>query len=183
MITTVFLTLFQIIKIKFNKRNRINEEIIYLNTNLYNFIFGFLYLISLIIWLILLKIEIQEVDYLLKQDYVSNVFQLLNFEYLENLRKYFYDNSMIMKNYYIVYFLKQLPYMLFWTNFSLWMSILFFYKGYQKNIIYETGILVNSAIIDWNKIIDYKWSNIYKKGYLIKVSIIIWCLHCLSFMT
>ncbi len=168
MITTVFLALFQICKIKFNKRNRINEEIIYLNKNLYNFIFGLANFICAIASIICFIYEAQDIYKLLKVDYISNVFQLLNFEFMEELREYFFENTMIIQLYHIVKFLNNAPNLIFWFNFNLWISILFFYKGFQKNIIYETGILFNSAIIDWNKIIDYKWSNVHKKRILDK---------------
>ncbi|MBP1925101.1 hypothetical protein J2Z76_000958 [Sedimentibacter acidaminivorans] len=163
MITIVFLALFQIFKIEFNKRNRINEEIIYLNKNLYNFIFGLANFICAIASITCFIYEAQDIYRLLKIDYISNVFQLLNFEFMEELREYFFQNTMITQLNHIVNFLNNAPNLIFWFNFNLWISILFFYEGFQKNLIYKKGILVNSAIIDWNKIIDYKWSNVYKR--------------------
>jgi len=69
---------------------------------------------------------------------------------------------MIIQLYYTVKFLNNTPNLFISINLNLWISILFFYNAHQKTVIYETGILVNAEIINWNKIIDYKWSKVYK---------------------
>lgn len=161
-IITILFTHYQFYKNKFDRRKRKNVEIIILNKNYLNFnlIAGLAYFIFFIIFTVLFTYEIHRMYY---KDYINSIFQLFSYEYLENLRIVFYENNMVSQLCNIVVYQKAFLNYMFWINFSLCFFILNFYIGWQKNIIYEMGILVNGSVIKWDEVIDYNWSNSYER--------------------
>ncbi|WMJ76419.1 MULTISPECIES: hypothetical protein [unclassified Sedimentibacter] len=167
-ILTFGFTFFEIFNISSRIKKRLIEEIIILNYNISNFIYAFIYIIILISWLVLLNNKIRNVNFLIAGNYIRNIFQLLDFEALRSAKEYFYENNMVAHFYQTVIFIKDFPNYLFWSSFSLCMSILFLYKGFQKNRIYESGIMHNCKIIKWPGIKNYIWSDPYKSKVLDK---------------
>lgn len=160
----VLLTFARIFKNQFNRRSRRSKEVIKLNRNFNYLILGLIWFVIFIIWITLFSYRVQETCDVLNEDYIDNVFQLFNMEYLESLRNYFYKNLMISKLLTIVRYQNNLVKMISWILISLSISVWYLYSGWQKNIIYKSGILVNNRFLNWEKIIDYKWSDFYEKG-------------------
>lgn len=136
---------------------------IVLNRSLIHLTFGLIWVVICITWSILFIYRFQEVYHLLNEDYISSGFQLLNVKYLESLRNYFYDNSMVTHLATTVYYQNNLLNIMTWIIGSLCISILYLYIGWQKNVIYKNGMLINGRILNWNRVIDFKWSDTYGK--------------------
>ncbi|TGE37752.1 hypothetical protein E4K67_13645 [Desulfosporosinus fructosivorans] len=110
---------------QFYKRKRKNEEIIRINRNLYNFIDGFAWLLLLIIFFSLFFDSSYKLYYLLNKGYINSIFQLLDVEYLEILRKHFVENNMLNELITIVHYKNNLVRMLLEIFGSLACSILY----------------------------------------------------------
>lgn len=162
-ICIVLFTIIRISKNQLDRKQRKNKEIIRLNRSLTNLTFGFIWVVFFIIWSSIFVNGAQKVYQLLNEEYINSIFQLLNVEYLKSLRRYFYENSMLMQLSVIAYYESNLLNMLTWIIGSFCVSILHFHMGGQKNAIYENGVLVNGKIVNWQEITNYKWSNDYKE--------------------
>lgn len=147
---------------QFNIRKRKTIEIIKLNRSITDRAFMLRHFVAYFGCSILIFYENQKFYNLLKDFYVSNAFQLFNYDFLESLSGYFRQNNMIREYYYIVAHQGMLLIMKYGIILLIFQSIINLI-GLQKSIVYETGILVNNRIITWDKINDFKWSNDYKK--------------------
>ncbi|WZL71972.1 hypothetical protein QBE52_12765 [Clostridiaceae bacterium 35-E11] len=145
------------------QRQQRNKEIIKLNKNLHFLALGLIWFIFFIIWSAIFINKVRDAYHLLHNDYINSVLQLINIEYLESLRNYFYKKSMLMELMTIVQYKKNLLNMLTWIVGSLCMAIFYLYIGWQENVIYDNGILIHNKVLNWREIIDYEWSNAYEK--------------------
>lgn len=162
-ICIVLFTVIYIIKNHFDRKQRKSKEIIRLNRSLTNLLFSFFWFAFFIIFLFIFIKNAQKVYHLLNQDYINNIFQLINVEYLKSLRMHFYENSMLMELSVIAYYQSNLLNMLTWIIGSFCIFILHINIGGQKNTIYEDGLMINGKIVNWKDITNYKWSNDYRK--------------------
>ncbi|SMB86100.1 hypothetical protein SAMN00017405_1116 [Desulfonispora thiosulfatigenes DSM 11270] len=170
-ILNIGLILFVLIKIYKDKKIRRQGKdkiIIELNKNLNSMIASLIWFVTFIILLRIFIIKTNEVYHLLHQDYINSIFQLFNLEYLEHLRKYFLDNNMTRELVTIVSYKSNILSTLTLIIVSFCSLILESYLGWQRNIVYEHGILFKSETISWNDIVDYQWSKVYKNNLLKK---------------
>lgn len=167
-ISLVLYTIINVFKDQFNRRQRKYKEIIILDRSIDSLFHGLPSLAIFFIFLTFFIIRTRETYYILKEGYIDNIFQLLNVDYLDYLRRYFSDKAMLWQLYTIVRYKKDLITLITGGSCSFSDSLSHLYKGFQQNIIYESGILYNGLFIYWDQIVDYKWSNIYEKKYFIK---------------
>jgi len=160
----IIVTVITIFKAEFDRKQRKNKEIIRLNWSLINLTYAFIWTALFITWLIIFINSVQKVYRLLNKEYIDSVFQLVNIKYLRSLRGYFFENYMLIHLNAIAHYESNFLLMLGWTIGSFCLSISHLHRGWQKNAIYENGILVNDKIINWHDIVSYGWSRSYKEG-------------------
>lgn len=160
-----------ILKSQIYRRRRKGEEIIRLNRSSRFLVYGSVEFLLFLILLILFINNAYDVYQKLNGVYISSVFQLLNIQYLESLRKYFFENSMLIELTTIVFYQKSLINTLFAIFGVFTISMFDFYIGWQRNIIYDNGILLNDKIVDWHKVTDIGGVVLKKRNYLDKVNI------------
>ncbi|SFH18980.1 hypothetical protein SAMN05660649_04216 [Desulfotomaculum arcticum] len=155
----VSFTLIQIITDQI-KRKRIRDKIILkLNRNYSQLLLGLIWLAFFLIWSFLLITEAQELYHSLGSTYINSVYQVLDLGYLQSLRSYFYENSMLRELNNIASYQHQLPSKLVWVFGSACLSILYFYKGCRHIEFIDNGIFLSGQIIRWDEIINFKWSS------------------------
>lgn len=152
-----------IFKVEFDRKQRRNKEILSLNRNVTYLTYGFIWAILFIIWSTLFINNTQKLYQLLNEEHLDSIFQLFNIEYLRDLRAYFLKNSMLSQLIAIAHYESNFFRMLIWIIGTLCLAISHLHRGWQKNVIYEYGVLVNGKIIKWEEVISYKWVNDYKK--------------------
>ncbi len=166
-ICIILFTLIAIIKGQWDKKQiKIKEQellVINKNLSLSNLNISLIWFLLFIVWSILFITSFKETYDLLNKDYLNSIFQLFNFQYLEELRRYFFDNNLIRELSTTVYYLYKVLNMLTWTIGTLCISIFHFYTRSQNNVIYEKGILNNGKMLSWDKIIHYSWSDYYQR--------------------
>ncbi len=167
-ISIVLFTVISIYKDQSNRRRRKNTQIIVLNRNINYLLQGLASIVFFIIFSSLFISKIHWTYSIVNENYIDSVFQLLDFKHIASLRQYFYDNSMLREFHAIACYQADLLPILTWIIGCFCFSILYFYKGRQRNIIYEEGILEEGYLIKWDRILAYKWSNVYQKRYFMK---------------
>jgi len=163
-ICIIVFTAINIFKDEFDRKRRKNKQILRLNRSLTKLTYGFIWAVLFIIWSTLFINNAQKLYQLLNEEYLDSIFQLLNVEYLRNLRAYFYKNSMLIQLSVIAHYESNFFRMLIWIIGTFCLTISHFQRGWQKNVIYEDGVLVSGKIIKWDEVINYKWANDYKKS-------------------
>lgn len=164
-IAFIILTLSQIY-ISENKRRK-NREIIKLSGILKRFVYGIIYLTFFIIFFIFMLNDFLKIYKLISNDYDLSFIQLFNFNYIDNLIGG-YGEKNIVKHTYISIYKDQIYKSLLWLVITLCQSIYNFYIWYHKNIIYESGILIDGIMIPWQEIDDYKWGGSYENKFFEK---------------
>lgn len=124
-----------------------------------------LWIVIFITWSVLFFNSALKTYSILHEKYLVNVFQLLNYDYLDSLREYFFENTMVCHLLYLVPYHNSFYGMLTWIIGSLILSLFHFYLWLQKNTIYEDGILSNGKLTKWDEVIDYEWSNVYERKF------------------
>ncbi|MHB8074880.1 hypothetical protein [Desulfosporosinus fructosivorans] len=104
----------------------------------------------------------------MNKGYINSIFQLLDVEYLEYLRKHFVENNMLNELITIIHYKNNLVNMLLGIFGSLACSILYLYRGRQQNVIYENGIFYNDHLLNWDKVISYRWRSDNKNEFFRK---------------
>jgi len=165
-ISIIAIIIITLSEIYINKRRK-NREIIKLSGSLSRFIYGKIYLTLFIIFFIILLNNFLKIYKLLGNDYDLSFFQLLNFEYIDNLIRS-YEEKNIIKHIEISIYEHQIYKSLLWIVFTLCQSISNLYIWYHKNIIYESGILINGILIAWQEIDDYRWGGSYENKFFEK---------------
>ncbi len=156
----ILFTLVQIAIDRSKKKKRKHKVLSKLNRGTYN-----PHLAFTIIWFAIffmsafsLVNEVKELYQLLGKEYISSVGQSLSVHYLENLREYFYENSMLIKFHEVTHYQRQLPSMLTWAIGSFCVSVWNLYQLWQDSEILEDGLFFSGQHIGWDEIIKYKWN-------------------------
>lgn len=105
---------------------------------------------------------------LLKKDYLSSIYQLFDFSYLKYMAQYFIENEMYVHSVQTNLLRNEMIKNLSIIILFLPMSILYIYRGWNKNIVYEDGILYHDRLYKCAKIKGLKWSESYDKKYFCK---------------
>lgn len=158
-----------IITDQIRSRIRKNNVIIKLRKGVdFQLIMGLVWFILFLLYLYIFINRAQAVYYSLGKEYISNVFQLFDLEYLKTLRAYFFENIMLSELNQVAFYQSELLNMLAWIIGSFCISLLNFYKARQPDEILENGIVVSGRFIDYGRIAGYRRGNLYEKKWINK---------------
>ncbi|MFZ7103278.1 MAG: hypothetical protein ACOWWO_11580 [Peptococcaceae bacterium] len=128
-----------------------------------NLVSGFFWLVSLLIWVILLSQETLKLYDLFNKEYITGVYQLFDFGKLKSLQQYFFEQQMIRELSEIAFYRSALFQMLIGIMMSCCLTVLNFYRGWRRNEISDGGIVVSGNNISWEKITGFSWGK-YQEG-------------------
>ena len=150
--------LFQIVADLIKRQQNRNNIILKLNRNYYHLIIGLVWFAFFLVWSFSLLTRAQHLYQTLGGTYFNSVYQLVDLDYLQGLRDYFYENSMLHELNDLAFYQNQLQGTIFWVLNSACISTFYLYMGCRHIKIIDQGIFLPGRIIQWGDIINFDWS-------------------------
>lgn len=162
----LFMTLFVskiILKSQIGRKKRKYSELIVLNNKLS--IVGLLFLVFFISWIVLMTKDVLEVYNILKDEYIDSFLKMFDLKYIDSLSKDFYNKKDVVRYLQTYNYANNFFGSLYRIVFSFSFSLIYFYRGAMRNIIYKEGIIVDDEFYKWDKLRGYYWCGPYEKSF------------------